>query len=173
MYLRATLYGALCAGLGLGACNGNDAPRPEMAAAQRATAANAGSATAAPAQAPAAAPTLSLQVVGDKPGVGLRVINAGTRTVSLAPQVTLEALQGGSAQTVAKQTLTLQLHCKSTGCVTLSPGAEIDGPAWLGRQVAERCGALLVPPTAGHYRLRVQTCGGAHSEYAEFQWPVE
>ena len=173
MLVRAALHGALYTGLGLSACGGNDAPRPEMAAPQKAPEPQAAAAVPAPAAAAEAAPKLSLQVVRDKTGVGLRVINADTRSVSLAPEVTLEALRGSSAQAVAKQTLTLQLSCKSTGCVTLVPGAEIDGPAFLERIAAERCGALLVPPAAGRYRLRVQTCSGAHSEHVEFLWPVE
>ncbi len=158
------------------ACNGNETPKPEMAAplqtapAQTASDKPAASATTATTE---AAPTLLMRVVRSEGGVGLRVINAGKGTVSLSPRVTMEELRGTHSVVVPNQTLTLQLTCKSTGCVSLAPGAEIDGPAWLEQVAGQRCGALLMPPSAGRYRLRVETCQGTQQRELEFAWPVE
>ncbi len=179
MRARTSLIHALGAAVLTVACGGNEAPKPETArslkaADARAPASDPGSPAPAPAVLPAQpSAALALHVVRSSAGVGLRVINAGKRTLSLAAQVTFEELRGANAAAVPGQTLTLQLNCKSSGCVTLAAGAEIDAPAWLEQVGGERCGALLVPPAAGRYRLRVQTCDGALNREVELAWPVE
>lgn len=155
------------------ACNGTEAPKPEMAAPLTRSDTPNSKVTPATPGAPEPAPELHMQVVRSNAGVGLRVINAGRSSTSLGAQVTLEALRDDKYEPVANQTLTLQLDCRSTGCVTLSPGAEIDAPTWLEQIAAERCGALLVPPHEGAYRLRVKSCGGSHSRDVAFTWPVQ
>lgn len=152
------------------ACGANESPKPEMPAALPAAAPS----PAAPASSDKTnaepAPTLVLRVVRSTQGVGLRVINAGSEPVSLAPQVAL--LGASDGKSIDAQALQLQMECKSQGCVKLAPGAELDAPSWLERVAAERCGALLTP-APGNYRLRVQTCAGAHQAETEFSWPVQ
>ncbi len=161
--------------LGWLACGGNETPKPEMAAPLKTAPTENAPASAAPA-APAAqepAPTLALKIVATQAGVGLRVINAGSRSVSLAADVALLDSLDSKAATIDATALKLMLTCQSSGCVSLAPGAEIDAPSWLERVAGERCGALIAPKANGTYRLRVRSCSGAHERDVDFVWPSE
>lgn len=159
----------------LSACGANETPKPEMAVQLAVKTSTPGLApprdradgTSQPGE------KLVLRVVRTGTGVGLRVINGGSKPVSLGARVTLSAVPGTGAVVRGDQALTLQTQCKTTGCVSLAPGAEIDAPSWLERATGERCGALIVPSTAGSYRLRVESCAGKPAADAEFVWPVQ
>lgn len=166
---RARRFGTFVCLVCLHACGGNEAPKPEMAAPLKTAPAAQPNAPAA-ASKQEAAPELALKIVATKAGVGLRVINAGEQTVSLAADV---ALLDSKAVTLEAAALKLMLTCQSSGCVTLAPGGEIDAPSWLERVTGERCGALVVPGSKGAYRLRVRTCGGGHERDVDFVWPSE
>jgi hypothetical protein len=98
-------------------------------------------------------------------GLGLHVINRGSSTVSLSADVALEKKSGQAYGRHSPQALKLRFDCKSQGCVSLAPGAELLAPAWLGRPDGERCDGLVPPPEPGSYRFIVRSCAG--SEQAE------
>jgi len=176
---RCALAFACC---GVLACGANEAPKPEMAVSQSQSAGSQEQAGSSAGTSPPGPLSLTgegeergvvLRVVRSQRGVGLRVINGGTARVSLARRVELRTAEGTAVSVAAGHELVLSHTCKSEGCVSLVPGAEIDAPVWLEQVTNERCGALLVPPAPGSYRLRVQTCTGKQPMEVEFAWPVQ
>ena len=148
--------------LSLLACGGNEATKPVARHAETAATTPATTTSDAPPAATPSAPLeLSLSVERSSDGVGLHVINRGTQKVELAPDVELEQEQSGRFNKVAGQSLKLRFDCKSQGCVSLVPGAELVAPAWLGRAEGERCDALVRLPSPGHFRLVVHACQGS------------
>jgi hypothetical protein len=159
-------------GVGWG-CSASEA-RPasvESVAAQKATASKAeqGTLSASPPSGPVL--TLALHPEVGAEGVGLRVINAGSETLSLAREIRVQQKRGAAWVELATPGLFLELTCGSTGCVSLAPGAELDAPSWLGRITNERCGAPFRPEQPGVYRLRVTSCEGSRSTEVELSWP--
>ncbi len=158
----------VCAALLLVACGGSEAAKPVAPRADSAPPQSAapGSAESKPAaQASGAALALALSVEHTHDGLGLHVINRGPGALSLAADVALEKKVGQGYTAVAAQALKLRFDCKSQGCVSLAPGAELVAPAWLGRPDGERCDGLVAPLEPGSYRFVVRSCAG--TEQAE------
>ncbi len=169
--LHVTL--GLVFGLGSGFCANEARPASVESTAARAPAASKTEQIAAKPLPPREAPVSSLVLRPElsAEGVGLRVINAGSETLSLAREIRVQQKRGAAFVELEKPGLLLELTCGSTGCVSLAPGAELDAPSWLGRITNERCGALFRPEQPGVYRLRVKSCEGSANTEVELSWP--